>query len=322
MRALCTGGRGFIGSHLTQRLLADGWQVTIIDNGSTGHWTPPAGAEVVDADIAAVWALQRHFDAIWHLAAAVGVRNILDHPARSMVTNLQGTHAVLDFALRENIPVLLASSSEVYGLNTKLPFREDDNLTLGPSSVGRWSYAAAKLADECLGLSYYKEYGLPVTVVRLFNCTGPRQSDRYGMVLPRLVSQALRGEPLTVYGTGQQSRCFCHVSDTVEALFTLGQIPQSAGQVFNVGSTDPITIWGLAEEVRYQVAQRTGKPASDIVRVSYADAYGSPDYADMPARVPDISKIRRLIGWEPKVNLREIVTSVISYQCSIGCRAS
>lgn len=315
---LVTGGAGFIGSHLVDWLLEWAWRVLVIDDLSTGkfqnierHVGDPLFS-FVEADVCDRIALDRFVskvDIVVHLAAAVGVELIVDDPVRTIETNVGGTEAVLQSCRRYRTPVIVASTSEVYGKSNKMPFAEDDDLVLGSSRFSRWAYATSKLVDEHLALAYARQYGLPVTIVRLFNTVGPRQSGQYGMVVPRLVRQALAGEDLTVYGDGSQSRCFCHVYDTRRALGSLMAAPRSRPpSVFNVGHTQPITILDLARMVIEQ-----SKSKSQIRFVPYDEAYG-PGFEDMMQRAPDTSRIREELGWQPMISLEDIVEDVIRYE--------
>jgi UDP-glucose 4-epimerase len=245
---------------------------------------------------------------IVHLAAAVGVRLILERPVGTIETNVSGTEAVLRAARRYGCRVLIASTSEVYGRSDKVPLREEDDVVLGASDRSRWAYAASKMVDEFLGLAYHREYGLPVVVVRMFNVVGPRQTGRYGMVLPRFIEQALSGEPITVYGSGAQSRCFCDVQDVVPALMGLAEHPDAAGRVYNVGSTEEITIRELADRVK-----RITGSASPIIYVPYDQAYAA-GFDDMPRRVPEITRIHSAIGWQPRRSLDEILNSIVAFE--------
>ncbi|HXF62115.1 MAG TPA: GDP-mannose 4,6-dehydratase [Caldilineaceae bacterium] len=318
MHILITGGAGFIGSHLTRHLLDRGDTVSVLDNLSTGSFDNiqrftghPRYAFAIDTldNPLVLDRLASQADAIVHLAAAVGVQLVVERPTETIETNVLGTHAVLNAARRYRCRTLIASTSEVYGKGVKIPFSEDDDLLLGPSSRSRWCYAASKLLDEFLGLAAYREYDLPVTVVRFFNTVGPGQTGRYGMVVPRFVRQALLGEPLTVYGNGTQSRCFCHVQDTVRALAALLDQPTStAGEIYNIGSNQEVTINELAQEV----IARSGS-SSTIRYVPYSEAY-APGFEDMHRRVPDTSKIQRAIGWQAQRNLGEILDDVIEFE--------
>jgi UDP-glucose 4-epimerase len=316
MRVLITGGAGFIGSHLSEALLERGDDVFVLDNLSTGsidnithlkghprfHYTidsvtnEPVLAELVD------WC-----DAVAHLAAAVGVKLIVESPVHTIETNVHGTEVVLKHANKKKKLVMIASTSEVYGKSAHVPFTEDADLVLGPTSKHRWAYACSKLIDEFLALAYWKERKLPVIIVRLFNTVGPRQTGRYGMVIPTFVRQALAGQPITVFGDGKQSRSFTYVGDVVGAMVALINEPRAIGQVFNVGSGREITIGDLGEKVR----ALTGS-SSEIVRIPYDQAYEA-GFEDMPRRVPDISKIGALVGYRPTVELDEILNRVIDY---------
>jgi UDP-glucose 4-epimerase len=314
---LITGGAGFIGSHLADALLAAGQRVLVIDDLSTGqyaniahHAGEPrfhfARASILDGIVLDRLASQA--DVIVHLAAAVGVQLIVEKPVHTIETNVMGTEAVLKAALRYGSRVLVASTSEVYGKGSRIPFSEEDDVLLGPSSKSRWSYAASKMVDEFLALAYQDEYGLEVVPVRLFNTVGPRQTGRYGMVIPRFVGQALAGQPITVYGDGSQSRCFCAVSDVVAALTGLSTHPRAPGRVYNVGSEEETTIMALAERVKTLVGSD-----SPVVTVAYADAY-APGFEDMQRRVPDTTRVRQLLGWQPQLSLEETLQSVIAYE--------
>jgi len=310
---LITGGAGFIGSHLAEALLARGQQVAIIDDLSTGRMANIApligrpGFHFAIADVRDAIVLDRlasEADVIFHLAAAVGVQLVVDRPVHTIETNISGTEAVLRAALRYRAKVLITSTSEVYGKGVRVPFAEEDDVVLGPTSKHRWAYAASKMVDEFLGLAYQHEYGLPVVIVRLFNTVGPRQTGRYGMVLPRFVGQAIRGEPITVYGDGMQTRSFCDVADAVRALMGLIEHSDAAGRVFNVGSQEEVTIRQLAELVKAVTGSR-----SEIRYIPYAEAY-APGFEDLRRRVPDTSRVRELIGWSPQISLEEIVRRV------------
>lgn len=345
-RVLITGGMGFIGSHLSEALLKLDYQVTVLDNLSTGsfkniqHLVGVPGFSFVIEDVKNEIVLDRlasQSDIIFHLAAVVGVRLIVESPMNTIQNNVEGTEIVLKTALRYHSKVFIASTSEVYGKADKIPYSEENDTVYGPSSVNRWAYAASKLIDEFLGLAYYREKGLPVIVFRLFNTVGPRQSAQYGMVLPHFVQQALQGEPLTVFGDGQQSRCFVHVRDVVDALIRLMDCPEAVGQVFNIGSTEEVTILELANRVlelsdaylylygQGQTAfanpisardlQRvnipvTGNGKSRIKMMSYKEAYGN-SFEDMQRRVPDTSKISKLTDWEPIYSLDQIIQDVL-----------
>jgi UDP-glucose 4-epimerase len=316
-RILITGGAGFIGSHLAERLLADGHAVVALDDLSTGrreNVAPllargPAFQLVRDSveNETTVNTLVASCDAVYHLAAAVGVQLIVDQPVRTIRTTIHGTEVVLDAANRWGRPVLVTSSSEVYGKGARVPFSEDDDVVMGPTRASRWCYAYSKGIDEFLGLAYHKESGLPVTIVRLFNTVGPRQVGMYGMVLPRFVAAALRGEDLQVYGDGKQTRCFCHVADVVDALIRLTSDEKRAacaGRVFNLGGDEEVSIEDLARRVIRATNSRSG-----IRHVPYEQAYGQ-KFDDLPRRVPDLTRIRAAIGFQPRHSLDEIIASV------------
>jgi UDP-glucose 4-epimerase len=317
MRWLITGGAGFIGSHLAEFLVHKGDEVYVLDDLSTGSGRNVAAIRqherfhfVVDtvSNAAVVTELVDLADQVVHLAAAVGVRLIVESPVRTIELNVHGTEVVLQAAAKKGKRVLLASTSEVYGKSTQIPFREEQDLVLGPSTKGRWSYAASKLIDEFLALAYWKEKKLPTTVVRLFNTVGPRQTGRYGMVIPTFVRQALAGQPISVFGTGEQSRCFCHVSDVVRALHDLCLADGAVGEVFNVGGEQEITVRALAERVRELVGS-----ASAIRSVSYDDAYEQ-GFEDMLRRVPDVSKVKGAIGWHATHSLDDVLRDVIAFE--------
>ena len=312
---LITGGAGFIGSHLTEALLQQGNRVTIIDDLSTGAMRnidhlkdKPRFCYVIDSILnrPVLADLIDACDLVFHLAAAVGVKLIVESPVRTIETNIKGTEAVLECANRNKKKVVITSTSEVYGKSTKSPFTEEDDLVLGPTIKGRWSYACSKAIDEFLALAYCKERAVPVVIARLFNTVGPRQTGRYGMVLPTFIRQALLHQPITVYGDGGQSRCFTHVKDTVGALMQLAQLPEAVGQVFNVGNAQAITIAELAQLVK----QLTASP-SEICYIPYAEAYGE-EFEDMQQRVPDLTKIHALYGYTPSCSLHDIVGDVIA----------
>jgi UDP-glucose 4-epimerase len=315
--ALITGGAGFIGSHLAEALLARGCNVTVIDNLSTGSIDnlraadayPGFRAAIEDIRNAAVMdRLVSECDVIFHLAAAVGVERIINEPIETIETNIGGTEVVLKTARRYRRKVLIASTSEVYGKGVKFPFEEDDDSLLGATTRTRWSYAASKAIDEFLGLAYQRQVGLPVVIFRLFNTVGARQSGQYGMVLPRFVSWALAGEPIRVYGDGQQQRCFGNVHDVVQAIIGLSESEAALGQVFNIGSSEEISIIGLAERVR----ERTGSD-SPIVLIPYDQAYEA-GFEDFRRRVPGLDKIKRTIGWQPTTSLDDTIDQIIAYQ--------
>ena len=316
MRALITGGAGFIGSHLSDALLAHGHAVIVLDDLSTGsienisHLKGQAGFEyfidsVTNEPLLAE--LADRSDVVFHLAAAVGVRLIVEQPVHTIETNVHGTEVVLKHANKKKKLVVIASTSEVYGKSTAVPFHEDADLVMGPTPKHRWAYACSKAIDEFLALAYWKERKLPVIIVRFFNTVGPRQTGQYGMVIPNFVRQALAGEPITVFGDGTQSRAFTHVTDVVEALITLVAEPKAIGQVINLGTTEEIAISALATRVRDLT-----KSQSAIEFVPYDVAYES-GFEDMPRRVPDLSTIASLIGYRPKYCLDDILVQVIAY---------
>jgi UDP-glucose 4-epimerase len=317
VKALITGGAGFIGSHLVEYLLKHGHEVISVDDLSTGSWRNMAHlagrdghrfvqGSVLDPDL--MDHLTAESDTVFHLAAAVGVRTIVDDPLGSLRTNLRGTETVLDSAHRHGVRILVASTSEVYGHNTSDALAEDAVRVLGSPLTVRWSYAEAKAVDETLTYAYWRYRGLPTVIVRPFNIVGPRQTGRYGMVIPRFVDQALHGEPLTVYDDGTQTRCFCHVSDVVGPLAALIEHPQAYGQVFNLGRADEISIRELAE----RVIERANS-SSTIRYVPYSEAYPE-GFEDMSRRVPDISRARELIGFDPQLGLDDILLGVIDHQ--------
>jgi UDP-glucose 4-epimerase len=316
LRYLITGGAGFIGSHLTEKLLERGERVVLLDNLSTGsmenirHLKSFENLEYHLDGIENQYLLAElvdDADVIIHLAAAVGVKLIVESPVRTIETNVNGTQLVLEAASKKKKLVLLASTSEVYGKNTQVPFREDADLVLGPTTKGRWSYAASKALDEFLAIAYWKEKKQPVIVVRFFNTVGPRQTGRYGMVLPNFVKRALNNEPIEVFGNGKQSRCFCDVRDTVEALLRIVPLPHAIGEVINIGNTEEITIEDLAKAVR----QRTDSN-SPIHYVPYEKAYEL-GFEDMMRRVPSIDKLHALTGFLPQTSLTEIIDRVAAY---------
>jgi len=316
MRALITGGAGFIGSHLADALLAQGHTVVAVDNLTTGradnvaHLTSQPGFQFVYESATNETVMDRlvsECDVIFHLAAAVGVELIVKDPVWTIETNLEGTEMALKLARRYRKKILIASTSEVYGKSADIPFREDADRVMGPTSKSRWSYAESKAIDEFLALAYYKQFSVPIVIARFFNTVGPRQTGSYGMVIPRLVQQALRGEPLTVYGDGSQSRCFCNVRDTVRAVMELAVSPKAVGEIFNIGSQEEITIRALAE----RVLARTGS-AAGLKFVPYDQAYEA-GFEDMQRRVPSLAKIKAVIGWEPTVPLDVTLDEVIEY---------
>jgi UDP-glucose 4-epimerase len=316
VNAFITGGAGFIGSHLAEALLAAGHQVTVLDNLSTGamenieHLKEHPGFRYVIDSITnepVLAELIDRVDVVFHLAAAVGVRLIVEAPVHTIETNVHGTEVVLKHANKKKKLVVIASTSEVYGKSTDVPFREDTDLVMGPTTKHRWAYACSKAIDEFLALAYWKERKLPVIIVRFFNTVGPRQTGRYGMVIPNFVRQGLAGQPITVHGDGTQTRSFCYVGDVVEALQRLVAEPRAVGEVFNVGNTEEISILALAERIRDLTGGR-----SEIVTIPYDQAYET-GFEDMPRRVPDLAKISHLIGYAPVVGLDEILERVVDH---------
>jgi UDP-glucose 4-epimerase len=316
LRVLITGGAGFIGSHLSDLYISRGDEVFCIDDLSTGSFQNiahlkghPQFRYTIDSvhNVPVMAELIDQCDVVFHLAAAVGVKLIVESPVRTIETNVRGTEVVLAQANKKKKKVLVASTSEVYGLSSEVPFREDGNLVMGATTKGRWSYACSKAIDEFLALAYWREKKLPTVVVRLFNTVGPRQTGQYGMVIPTFVKQALSGRPLTVYGDGSQTRCFGYVQDVVGALVALMDKDEAVGEVFNIGSSEEVSIMQLAERVK----QLTGSK-SEIVTVPYDEAYEE-GFEDMPRRVPDTSKVSALTGFKPTVTLDEILQSVIEY---------
>ena len=321
MHVLITGGAGFIGSHLAERLVSDGHTVTALDDLSTGRLSNLAALQttnqlrfvqgsVLDRDL-----VQEHVDSadvVFHMAAAVGVKLIMEQPSQSILTNIGGTENVLRAAIPGKKLTFIASTSEVYGKATKFPFNEDDDLVIGATKNLRWSYASAKQLDEFMALAYARDSALPVVVLRFFNTTGPRQTGRYGMVLPNFVQSALDGKPLMVHGTGTQSRCFGHVLDVVEALSRLMHLPAAQGQVFNIGTDQEVTIRGLAE----QVIALTGS-SSPIQMIPYAEVYPV-GFEDMMRRLPDVSKLQAAIGFRPMRTLHQIITDIIAEKKASG----
>lgn len=314
MKALITGGAGFIGSHLAERLLRNGDDVIIVDNLSTGKLENIEGLKekngfefikgnICDAKL--MEATAKRVDAIYHLAAAVGVQLIVDDPVHTIETNITGTEVVLEAANKSGAKVLIASSSEVYGKSDAVPFREDDDIVLGSTRFSRWSYACSKAIDEFLGLAYHEQFGLGVVIARLFNTIGPRQTGQYGMVVPRFVRQALNNEPIPIYGTGRQSRCFCYVGDVIEALVGLMQSDAASGGVFNVGSTEEITIEKLADKVIELTKSKSQKRF-----IAYEEAYGKP-IDDMMRRVPSLERIKAAIHWEPTNSLENALKKIV-----------
>ena len=319
MNVLITGGAGFIGSHLAEAMLQDGAGVVAVDDLSTGSLDNIApmmgkrGFQFVRETVrnpTTMAALVDRCDVIFHLAAAVGVQLIVDRPVHTIETNIHGSEVILDLANKFGRKVVVASTSEVYGKNTKIPFAEDDDATLGSTRYTRWSYACSKMVDEFLALAYRDQYGLETILCRFFNTIGPRQTGQYGMVVPRFIRAALAGEPLRVFGTGQQSRCFCHVADVVAALRKLIDCPAAVGQVINIGSDEPITVNDLAAKVIALTRSR-----STTQHLSYEEAYGRP-FDDMLVRVPDLTKIKKLIGYRPRYTLDQTLEQIIAYEKS------
>ena len=324
MKTLVTGGAGFVGSHLCELLVKRGRHVTVVDDLSTGRIENVEALErtgavrvVVDtiAHERVVEDLVRECDEVYHLAAAVGVRLILEQPVKTIETNVAGAETVLRCASRFRRKVLITSTSEVYGKSENVPFREDDDVLLGATHRVRWAYAASKMVDEFLALAYWREKRLPVVIARLFNTVGPRQTGRYGMVIPRLVSQALRGEPLTVYGDGEQSRCFGAVQDVVRGLVALMESPAAVGEVVNLGNPEEVTINRLAELILEVVGSK-----SEVRRVPYEQAFAE-GFEDMRRRVPDVSKAKRLVGFQPEIPLRRIIEDVAADLRACGPQA-
>jgi len=313
MKALVTGGAGFIGSHLTERLLKDGHGVCIVDNLSTGSMknletlrAHPrfefVAGDIRDAEI--IEPLIERCDVVFHLAAAVGVRLIAEDPVHTIETNIGGTEVVLNIANEFNKKILIASTSEVYGKSEVVPFHEDDDIVLGSTRLSRWSYACSKAIDEFLGLAFHQQYGLDVIIGRFFNTIGPRQTGQYGMVVPRFIQSALNDEPLAIYGTGRQTRCFCYVADLIEAIIRLMNCPQAPGQIYNIGTTCEISIESLADTIIKLTGSKSRKQF-----VPYETAYGRP-IEDMMRRVPSLERIRETVGWEPQTSLDEALEAI------------
>ncbi len=311
MKILITGGAGFIGSHLTEALIARGEEVFIIDNQSTGsvqnlNFTA-SKLKFIAGDVLDKKLLKNYFlecDYVVHLAAALGVFNIINKPLQSLKTNIGGTENVLELADKFKTPVLIASTSEIYGKNDKVPLSEEDDRIVGHPLRSRWSYSEAKAVDESLAYFYYLENKLPIRIVRFFNTVGPRQVGHYGMVVPRFVNAALNNQPISVYGSGDQIRCFCHVSDVVRALLLVMDSDKAIGEVFNIGNNSQVTIMELAKKV----IEITGSKSS-IEKISYEQAYPN-GFEDMQRRVPDISKIKRVLGWQPEIDLDQIIKDI------------
>jgi len=319
MNVLITGGAGFIGSHLADRLLADGHRLILVDDLSTGsldnirHLLDKPRVQFVRESVrnaSTMTPLVDRCDVVFHLAAAVGVQLIVDRPVHTIETNIHGSEVMLNLANKFGRKIVLASTSEVYGKNDKVPFSEDDDTTLGPTRFTRWSYACSKMVDEFLALAYHDQFRLPTVICRFFNTVGPRQTGQYGMVVPRFVRRALRNEVLEIYGTGAQSRCFCNVADVVGALLKLIVCDEADGQVINIGTTESTTIQQLAERVIELAGSK-----STTRKLSYEEAYGRP-FDDMLTRMPDLSKVERLIGYKPMYTLDETLRQIIDYERS------
>ncbi len=314
MKALITGGAGFIGSHLAERLLKDGHDVAAVDNLSTGSlkniesFKKHRRFNFIEGDIlnaGLMETLVERCEAVFHLAAAVGVKLIADRPVHTIETNIGGTEVVLDVVNKFKRKILIASTSEVYGKNEAVPFHEDDDIVLGSTSLSRWSYACSKAIDEFLGLAFYQQYDLPVVIGRFFNTIGPRQTGLYGMVVPRFIGCALKNEPFQIYGTGQQRRCFCYVGDLIDAIISLMDCPKAAGRVYNIGSTEEITIEALADKIIEMTGSKSKKEF-----VPYEVAYGKA-IDDMMRRVPSLERIGDAIGWRPKASLDDTLRIII-----------
>ncbi len=316
MRIVITGGAGFIGSHLSERLLADGHSVTAVDDLSTGslenvaHLRSNPDFEIVVETVTNAMVLDhlvREADQVYHLAAAVGVKLIVDDPVRTIETNILGTEVALKVAARYGTKIFMASSSEVYGKGDRVPFSEDADMVLGPTTHSRWCYSCSKAIDEFLALAYHRQKGLPVVIGRFFNTVGPRQTGQYGMVIPRFVQQALAGEPISVYGDGEQARCFCHVEDVIGAVVALMAEPKANGGIFNIGSNESVTINQLAEMIKAV----TGSD-SEIAHIPYEQAYEA-GFEDMRNRQPDVTRVRKLVGFEVTHSLEQIIEDVAAY---------
>lgn len=319
MNVLITGGAGFIGSHLGEALLADGHNIIVVDDLSTGSLDNIAGMRTNSnfefvresvCNVTTMTPLVDRSDVIFHLAAAVGVQLIVDQPVHTIETNIHGSEVILNLANKFSRKVVVASTSEVYGKSDRIPFNENDDVTLGSTRFTRWSYACSKMVDEFLALAYHDQYDLPAIICRFFNTIGPRQTGQYGMVVPRFVRWALEGAPLEIYGSGEQSRCFCNVADVVGAIIKLIECDEAVGEVINLGSTESITIEALADKIIEMTASKSQKKF-----LTYEQAYGRA-FDDMMARVPDLAKIRRLIGYEPKYSLAQTLSELIEYEKS------
>lgn len=315
MQILITGGAGFIGSYLAEKLLKMDKRVSIIDNLSTGTLENIAHLKdnvhfkyKIDSIMneKLMEELIKEADMVYHLAAAVGVKYVIDNPLKSIETNVAGTEIVLALASKYRKPVLIASTSEVYGKNNKVPFKEEDDSVIGYTKLYRWSYACTKKLDEFLAFAYYREQKFPVVILRLFNTCGPRQTGEYGMVIPRFIKQAILNQPITIYGSGKQTRCFSYVGDVVAGMIELMHTPKCFGEVFNIGSTEEISIEGLAKKIKTLT-----KSKSPIHHISYNDAYGE-GFEDMQRRVPDLTKIKNYIGYSPKVDLERLLKEIIA----------
>jgi len=321
MNVLITGGAGFIGSHLAEELIRRGNKVCVVDDLSTGnldniqHLQGNGRLSLVFGSVLDRYLMERlveESDVIYHLAAAVGVKYIMEHPLKAIQTNVHGTEMILELASKRKQKLMLASTSEVYGKDGGVPYKESGNRLMGATTTSRWSYACTKALDEFMALAYFKEREVPVVIARFFNTCGPKQAGQYGMVIPRFVRNALLGKPIVVYGDGTQTRCFTYIGDVVRAVITLMETEEAIGEVFNVGNTQEIQISELAQKV----VELTGS-SSKIEYMSYKDAYGE-GFEDMQRRVPDISKIRNLIGWQPEVNLDELLQKVIAYERAVS----
>lgn len=316
-KILITGGAGFIGIHLTRKILSEGYKVSVIDNFETSDrsnielFLRDKSYNFTFGDIrndSIMDKLCKEADYIIHLAAAVGVQIIVDNPLHVLETNIFGTEKVFQYALKHSKPVMITSTSEVYGKGIKVPFSEDDDVVLGPTKYARWAYGASKMVDEFLGLAYYEKYNHPVKIIRLFNTVGPGQSGQYGMVIPRFIQQALKNKPITVYGSGNQARCFCDVTDVCNAIWLLFKNDNCIGQIFNIGGIEEISMIDLAKKIK----ELSGS-ISDIVKTPYAEAYG-PGFEDMDRRFPDINKIKKYTGWKPKATLEDILLNTIEFE--------
>jgi len=314
MRSLITGGAGFIGSHLAEALLNRGQEVVVLDNLSTGRleniagFQGKSGFEFFEADVRDVSVLEglvEKCDFVYHLAAAVGVQLIADRPVHTIKTNIEGTEVALELCNKYKRKIIIASSSEVYGKSDKIPFCEEDDLVLGNTSLSRWSYACSKAIDEFLGQAYYQQFGLEVIIGRFFNMIGPRQTGQYGMVVPRFVQAALKNEPVSIYGSGRQSRCFCYVGDLVKALIALMECKEAAGEVYNIGSDEEITIEGLADKIIEMTNSKSKK-----VFIGYEKAYGRV-IEDMMRRKPSVNKLKKMVSWQREKNLEQTLEIII-----------